>query len=140
MAAMKRLRFMLAAVVLLGLAGITGVIAGAIARADDGSAVPSASDKTYNPIVKYTLNDLIRYRMVMKLNVSMESAVDKNTLPAHQMSISTAMNVVIKTIGVKPDGSYVLSERFSNGEISMGGKNRFFPPCPHSHWMLTRMA
>lgn len=89
----------------------------------------SAQDKTYNLAVKYTVGDLLTYKMQMNTNMELKTP-DGNPgpLPAMEMVMSTTTRM--KTAGIKPDGTAVITTRNEKGEMTMMGNTVPIPKTP----------
>lgn len=93
------------------------------------AAVTSSSDKTWTLKAKYQLNDLLVYKMIMNMKMSMAKP-DGTALPMGSSESTASATIRMKTISVKPDGSAVITSSTSNGIVKTGGKSMPMPKTP----------
>lgn len=89
---------------------------------------PPPTDRTYAPEARFTVNDLLKYKMTMSFNLSIKSQ-DGKPLP---VPIPTGDNkvdsvITMKTVGVKPDGTGVVVTKMTGGRASIMGTSMDTP-------------
>jgi hypothetical protein len=117
---MKRLL----ATVLAGGAGLLAVSA-ALAQDTNTQADPN---KTYDLKAKYSVGDLLSYKMQMDMNMEMKGQNGSSPFPGGKMEMSS--DVRYKTVGIRPDGTAVIVMQTQNGKGTMAGNALPVPETP----------
>jgi hypothetical protein len=102
------------------------VMAVAPVRAQDSQADPN---KTWDIKAKYSVGDLLMYKMQMDYNMEMTTPSGASPLPGGgKMEMSS--DIRYKTVGVKPDGSAVIVMQTQNAKGTMAGNALPIPETP----------
>jgi hypothetical protein len=89
---------------------------------------PTDPNKTYSPVAKYSLNDLLKYKMGMKMLVSTKNDKGESPMPDQEMEMATTTK--LKTVKVRDDGSAVLMSTTEGGTMTSMGTKAPIPATP----------
>jgi hypothetical protein len=97
-------------------------------RQAEPAATTQDPNRTFTPVAKYAVGDLLKYRLSMAMN--MEMVVPGGESPMPPMSVSNTSTVAMKTAGIKPDGAAVIVITTTSGKTTMNGQERAMPQTP----------
>jgi hypothetical protein len=89
---------------------------------------PSDQSKTYTLEAKYAVGDLLTYKMQMNLTIEITAASGQSPFPGGEVTMNALMRM--KTTGIKPDGTAVLSTQMQDAEMTFMGSTMPMPQSP----------
>jgi hypothetical protein len=94
------------------------------------AAVPAAAlqEQTYQPKVVFKVNERNTYTMKMNMKMDMVAEQGAGALPNMEMVMDAVTQM--KTVGVKPDGSGVITVKTAGGKIVVLGMEQNIPDSP----------
>jgi hypothetical protein len=97
-----------------------------LVRAQEAPA--GSSEKTFTPVFKYTVGELLTYSMKMTMKMEMKGEQGDLPLPGGENVMSGKAK--LKTVKVKPDGTGVVHYTMSNFSMQMMGQTMQMPEMP----------
>jgi len=111
----------------LALLGVATVVFSAITPAFSQEK-PADPDKTYDIKAKYSVGDLLKYQMNMNLNMAMTVPNGASPFPGGEMVMTSGLKY--KTVGIKPDGTAVITIQTEGAKGTMMGQEMPVPATP----------
>src|SRR5438067_2040393 len=118
---------------LIAVLGTAAAINIAPATAQDQPADPN---KSYKLEARYSVGDLLKYKMQMTM--AMEMKPEKGDSPIPPMESTATATMRLKTVGIRPDGTAVIVSRVEEGKATAMGQERDMKGMPETTMEIDR--
>ena len=100
---------------------------------------PVDPNKTYSPVAKYSLGDLLKYNMNMKMNMGMTAEKADTPLPK-KMEMEVSAVAKMKTVKVGADGSAVVMILTESSTVTVNGSKAAAPAAPPMKMEINKLG